>query len=68
METINPGVTGKKASSIDEFCIEHGISRASFYNLKKIGKAPRQMKVGTRCLISAEAATAWRRQMEEEAA
>ena len=68
MNTINPGVTGKAAFSIDEFCAEHGISRATFYNLKKAGKAPLEMHVGTRRLISIEAAAAWRRQMEAQAA
>ncbi len=68
MDTINPGVTGKAAFSIDEFCADHGISRATFYNLKKVNKAPLEMKIGTRRLISVEAAAAWRRQMEAEAA
>jgi predicted DNA-binding transcriptional regulator AlpA len=68
MDTINPGTTGRKAFSIDEFCTEHNISRATYYNLIKVGKAPQQMKVGARRLISIEAAAAWRRQMEAEAA
>jgi predicted DNA-binding transcriptional regulator AlpA len=66
--TINPSVTGKAALSIDEFCSDHGISRATFYNLRKTGRAPLEMKVGARRLISIEAAAAWRRQMEVEAA
>ena len=45
METIGPGVTGKKAFSIDEFCAAHGISRATYYNLKKVGKGPTEMAV-----------------------
>jgi predicted DNA-binding transcriptional regulator AlpA len=68
MDTINPSVTGKAAFSIDEFCTDHGISRATFYNLKKIGRAPLEMKIGARRLISVEAAAAWRRQMEAQAA
>jgi hypothetical protein len=69
METIRSNLTGGKAAfSIDEFCAGHGISRAMFYVLKKTGKAPVEMKVGTRVLISIEAAAAWRRQMEVEAA
>jgi predicted DNA-binding transcriptional regulator AlpA len=59
---------GKAAFSIDEFCNEHGISRATFYNLKKTGEAPQEMKVGARRLISIEAAAAWRRQMEAKVA
>jgi predicted DNA-binding transcriptional regulator AlpA len=68
MNTINSGVTSKAALSIDEFCSQHGISRATFYNLKKAGKAPLEMHVGTRRLISVEAAATWRRQMEAQAA
>jgi predicted DNA-binding transcriptional regulator AlpA len=67
MNTTNPSVT-KAAFSIDEFCADHGISRAMFYILKKTGKAPAEMKVGTRVLISIEAAAAWRRPMEAGAA
>ncbi len=52
------------AYGVDEFCAAHGISRAKFYDLLKIGKGPRVMKVGTRTLISREAAADWRREME----
>ena len=54
----------RKASSIDEFCAAHGISRAMFYKIQKQGRGPRIMAVGTRQLISDEAAAEWRRQME----
>jgi predicted DNA-binding transcriptional regulator AlpA len=72
MDTIDGQVTGRKmpgrmdrkASSIDEFCLAHGISRAMFYKLLKQGLAPRLMTVGTRRLVSDEAAADWRRQME----
>jgi predicted DNA-binding transcriptional regulator AlpA len=63
METIPANVTGRKAFSIAEFCALHGISRATFYNLKKAGKAPREMEVLGRRLISDEAAAQWRQQM-----
>jgi predicted DNA-binding transcriptional regulator AlpA len=68
VETIQPGVTGRKAFSVDEFCADHGISRAFFYVLKREGKAPALMKIGTRSLISIEAAAEWRRRMEAETA
>ena len=54
----------KKAFSIDEFCSTHGISRAMFYKILKEGTGPRTMRVGSRTLISDEASTDWRRQME----
>jgi predicted DNA-binding transcriptional regulator AlpA len=63
MDTILPGTTGRKASSIEQFCKDHGISRATFYNLKKAGKMPRLMHVGARVLISEEAAAEWRTAM-----
>ena len=54
------------AQTVDEFCQAHRICRATFYNLQKLGRAPRVMKVGARTLISKEAAADWRRRMEEE--
>ncbi len=56
--------TDKKAFSINEFCEQHGICRATFYNLRKVGRGPRVMRVGGRTLISVEAATEWRAGME----
>jgi predicted DNA-binding transcriptional regulator AlpA len=55
----------KKSFSINHFCVTHGISRATFYNLVKKRLAPRIMKVGKRTLISAEAAAEWRTRMEQ---
>jgi hypothetical protein len=63
MDTIHPTTTGRKASSIEQFCKDHDISRATFYNLKKAGKTPRLMHVGARVLISDEAAAEWRAAM-----
>jgi predicted DNA-binding transcriptional regulator AlpA len=45
-------------------CRLHSISRAFFYELRKKGLAPREMRVGTRRIISAEAARDWRQQRE----
>jgi predicted DNA-binding transcriptional regulator AlpA len=53
------------ALSIDAFCKAHSISRATFYNLRKRGKAPKTLVVGRRRLISDEASATWRRSMEE---
>jgi predicted DNA-binding transcriptional regulator AlpA len=52
------------AVSILHFCQTHGISVATFYNLRKRGEAPIVMKVGKRRLVSLEAAASWRRRME----
>ena len=54
------------ALSISDFCRRHGLCRATFYNLMKRDQAPATMRVGSRILISAEAAAAWRRRMESD--
>ncbi len=56
------------AFSIPEFCAQYKISRGSFYNLEKAGLAPATFRVGRRVLISVEAATAWRKAMENRTA
>ncbi|MBR1332811.1 hypothetical protein [Bradyrhizobium ottawaense] len=68
---MRPDITGRKshhpnstiepdALSIDEFCARHCISRRLFYKLKSEGLMPVTFKLGTRVLISREAAAAWR--------
>lgn len=67
-----PEVTGRKqldedadAYSIDEFCARHRISVQSFYKFRS--EMPATFNVGTRVLISREAAAAWRRARENVA-
>jgi hypothetical protein len=55
------------AYSIDEFCSRHRISPQLFYKMKPQGLMPRTFNVGTRVLISKEAAAAWRREREKAA-
>lgn len=50
--------------SIQQFCEDHGISRALYYKMLRDGKAPIAMHLGKRRIISAESAAAWRKQME----
>jgi hypothetical protein len=57
-----------RATGIAAFCESHGISRSTYYNLKALGGAPREMRVGRRVLISEEAAVEWRRLKESESA
>lgn len=52
------------AYTVEEFCQAYRICRATFYNLVRSGRGPAIMKVGSRTLVSAEAATEWRRKME----
>ena len=40
--------------TIQEFCDSFRITEGFFYKLKKQGLGPREMKVGTRTLISVE--------------
>ena len=56
------------ALTVEEFCRRHNISRTSFYELLKDGLGPRCLRIGSRRLISREAAADWRRQMEQQAA
>ncbi len=58
----------KHAFRIPEFCESHGLSRATFYTLVKIGDGPALFRVGRRVLISKEAATAWVKKMESRSA
>ena len=53
--------------SIPGFCRRQGFSRAHYYNLKKIGKAPREMASGTRRTISPQAEADWEAEREAEA-
>lgn len=59
--------TPKLAFSIPEFCAAHGISRAHYFKMRKLGLGPVEMEFGDRKLISVEAAAAWRRDREQAA-
>jgi len=59
--------TYSDAFDIPAFCSAHAISRSTFYNPRRDGKAPRLMRVGSRVLISKEAAADWRRARESAA-
>jgi predicted DNA-binding transcriptional regulator AlpA len=54
--------------SVPDFCRSHGISRALFYKLHAQGKAPPICKIGSRSLISAEDAAAWRHGLQKQVA
>jgi hypothetical protein len=58
----------RAAFTIREFCEAHRISQAMYFEMKKEGYGPAEMGVGRRRLISYEAASAWRREREVEAA
>ena len=52
------------AMSIRVFCALHGISEDMFFKMKREWWGPATMKVGSRTLISHEAAEKWRRERE----
>ena len=56
--------TAVDAFSIASFCKRHGISESFLHKLRVKGLGPVTMTVGSRTLISAEAAAEWRRARE----
>jgi hypothetical protein len=62
------GNDGADAFGIPEFCRRHHISQSFYFKLQALGLGPAIMKVGSRVLISKEAAAAWRRKRERAAA
>ena len=58
----------KQFLSIDEFVQAYGLSRSGLYRLWQEGQGPTSISVGRRRMIPIEAALAWAKSMEEEAA
>jgi len=54
--------------TVNEFCQAEKICRATYYNLKKAGKGPRVMRVGSQDRITSEARANWQRKREADAA
>ena len=52
------------AYSIREFCEAHRVSESMYFNLRNPGLGPAEMSVGSRRIISFEAAERWRRERE----
>ena len=61
-------LANRAAYTIDEFCAAHRISRRKFYDLEERGIGPRLMRIGSKILISIEAAAAWRAEREKATA
>ena len=59
---------GRAVFTVAEFCDSHRVSRSKLYQLWKDGTGPKIIRIGTKVLISVEAATDWRREREREAA
>lgn len=65
---LKPGVSTDKpppsppprlALNIMEFCEAVGISEGMFYKIRKKGRGPREAKIGTRTVITMQAANEW---------
>ena len=52
------------ALTIQEFCDSFRFTEGFYYKLKKQGLGPREMKIGTRTLISVDSAVEWGREHE----
>jgi hypothetical protein len=73
MSKLKTNVTGAKpiiapaAYSMDAFCEAHHVSRPLLYMLWAEGTGPQFFYVGSKRLISAEAAQRWRQEREAAA-
>lgn len=65
MTNLSTRTDEPQAYTVASFCKAHSISRSFFYQLLKERAGPRVMKVGTRTLVSREAATEWRKAQEQ---
>jgi hypothetical protein len=52
--------------TIRTFCTDNEISKSFYYELKKLGKAPREMRLNTAVRISPEAEREWQQARESE--
>jgi hypothetical protein len=53
-----------RAKTVPQFCEDWLISLSFYFKLKRHGQAPRELRIGTRTLITAEAEAEWLRQRE----
>ena len=54
------------AYAIREFCAAHRLSESMYFKLRNQGLGPDEMSVGSRRIISVEAAERWRRAREAQ--
>jgi hypothetical protein len=64
----NHRLAGYACYTVTKFCIAHRISRSKLYQLWRAGVGPRVIRVGTKILVTNEAAADWRRACERQAA
>jgi predicted transcriptional regulator len=61
-----PQPVARRALTIADFCRAYQISQDHYFKLKRQGKGPREMKLGTKILITLRAAEQW--EIEQEIA
>ena len=54
--------------TIPAFCLSNAISQSTYYMLKRQGRAPREIVINKRVIITPEAEQDWRREREAETA
>jgi len=52
------------AYTISSFCVAHDLSESMFHKMRDKGIGPREMRVGSRVLITFESAAIWRAERE----
>ncbi|WP_186100317.1 hypothetical protein [Burkholderia gladioli] len=52
--------------TLAQFCDAYHISRVHYYTLKEQGRAPQEMRLGRRIIITRRAAEAWEERMISE--
>ncbi len=60
IKKITPEELRPQAMSIHTFCWRQSISAATYYKLKKLGRAPAEIRFGNVVRITPEAEAAWR--------
>jgi hypothetical protein len=61
MQSVSSEKMWDDCLSIRQFCDMHDISWGHYFNMRKRGEGPDEMRAGRRVIITPEAATAWRR-------
>jgi hypothetical protein len=65
-EYLNMQAEPQAVFTIKEFCDRFRIATSFYFKLQKQGKGPRTMRIGSKVLISAQAASDWAAAIEAE--
>jgi hypothetical protein len=59
-------MTNDRLKELSEFWTNNGLSRTQWHYLRKIGRAPRTIVLGSKEMVAPEAEAAWRAEMTEK--